>query len=104
MIVTAPMPGLNGYVPWPITAPFWANDPLVVFYPRSAQARLADLDEFEKAVETEKERRLRVSRELNRAHIRAARLFSPPPLVEALFARPTFVRRACGGRWRVMAP
>ncbi len=29
---------------------------------------------------------------------------SPKPIPEAQFKKPTFVRRACGGRWRVMRP
>lgn len=62
------------------------------------------IDEFKRLTETVLEQKRRISRERNRLHIRRARMFAPPPLVEAMFDKPTFVRRACGGRWRVMAP
>jgi hypothetical protein len=62
------------------------------------------LDEFKRLTETVLEQKKRISRERNRLHIRSARMFAPPPLVESMFDKPTFVKRACGGRWRVMKP
>jgi hypothetical protein len=62
------------------------------------------LDEFKRLTETTLEQKQRISRERNRRHIRSAKLFAPPPLVETMFSKPTFVRRACGGRWRVRTP
>lgn len=102
-----PSNGWNDTLP---TYQLWVIDTNYIVYRRSPytwgnepSSLTRAIEDFEKVAETEKERRLRVSRERNRAHIREARLFAPPPLVEALFDRPAFFRRACGSRWRVMA-
>jgi len=52
----------------------------------------------DQAAETKLEKKRRISRE--QRQIAAARLlrFGLPPLVEAMFHKPTFVKRACGGR------
>jgi len=84
----------------------------VVYYRRdytygnepSRETLRRQLDEFKRLTETTLERKRRISRERNRLHIRSARTFAPPPLVESMFNKPTFVKRACGGRWRVMHP
>lgn len=75
----------------------WGNEP-------SRQTLRRQLDDLKLLTETVLEQKRRISRERNRLHIRSARMFAPPPLVEAMFDKPTFVRRACGGRWRVRAP
>ena len=62
------------------------------------------VDKFAKVVETLLERRRRISGEQKRRATMRLRRFGLPPMPEALFDKPTFVRRACGSRWRVMTP
>ena len=75
----------------------YGNDP-------SHETLRRQFDEVKRLTETVLEQKKRISRERNRLHIRSARTFAPPPLVEAMFDKPTFVKRACGGRWRVRTP
>jgi len=62
------------------------------------------LDKSQRLVETVLERKRRISREQKMEATFRLRRFGQPELPEALFDKPTFVKRACGGRWRVMAP
>lgn len=63
-----------------------------------------DVRNFKRLSESVLERRRRISREQKMVATSRLRRFGLPPLPEALFDKPTFVRRACGSRWRVMAP
>jgi hypothetical protein len=62
------------------------------------------IDDFKRETETLIERRRRVSREQKRLAASRLRRFGLPALPEAMFSKPTFVKRACGGRWRVLTP
>jgi len=63
-----------------------------------------DIRKFKRLSESVLERRRRISREQKMLATSRLRRFGLPPLPEALFDKPTFVRRACGSRWRVMTP
>jgi len=75
----------------------YGNEPLDISLKR-------DLDRFARVSETLLERRRRISREQKRLATSRLRRFGLPALPEAMFSKPTFVRRACGSRWRVMTP
>jgi hypothetical protein len=75
----------------------YGNEPLDVTLRR-------DLDRFSRLAETLLERKRRISREQKRLATARLRRFGLPALPEAMFHKPTFVRRACGSRWRVMTP
>ena len=64
--------------------------------------RYRDLRKFIKISESELARRQRVSRDSREQATRSLRHDGLPELAESLFDKPTHVRRACGGRWRVM--
>lgn len=88
-----PMPVWSDNNGGPVTFEIWPNN---------TSGFVRSLARFQLLAETAEETRKRVSKERSRAYIRQAKLFAPPPLAEAMFDKPTFVRRACGGRWRVM--
>jgi hypothetical protein len=108
----------NYHDPWQITLPWspygrqgYDTFPTSVIVIRSrpdytyGNEPIGDLiDRFSRLVETVLERKRRISREQKRLAASRLRRFGLPPLVEAMFDKPTFVRRACGGRWRVMRP
>jgi len=62
------------------------------------------IDDFKRVSETLLERRRRISREQKMLAASRLRRFGLPALPEVMFHKPTFVRRACGSRWRVMTP
>jgi len=79
-----------------------ATDP---WPPRNWPTDLGEkLQKFADDGETLKARRRRIAIERTRAAIAAARRSPQPEIPESQFSKPTRVRRACGGRWRVMHP
>ena len=84
--------------------------PIVVVYRREPEHTYGNeparalIDKFAKLCETVLERKHRISREQKMLATSRLRRFGLPSMPEALFDKPTFVRRACGSRWRVMTP
>lgn len=85
------------------TTAYYTNEPITtLYYGSSGNSISAAVESFGRAVETDKARRLRVSRERTELAIQAARLAPTPAMPEKLFDRPRRVGRACGSRHRVM--
>ena len=108
------------FEPWPVRlADVWPSrhysgqtETVVVIYRREPYRRArsyedslhVEIKKFIQEGESLLARRRRVSRAQRRLAESRLRRFGLPALPEAMFKKPTFVRRACGSRWRVMTP
>lgn len=107
------MYGTNtNYLPWENTWPVaglrivhWTRGYTIELWNDGPSSNLSqDVDDFVKKTATVLELRRATSARSRIEADRRLRRFGTPPLSEALFSKPTFVRRACGGRWRVLSP
>jgi len=80
-----------------------ATLPPAIYVREPLSFRDYDLEQFSKSVAKIRWARKEAFREARTREAESTRMH-PRSIPESQFDKPTFVRRACGGRWRVMRP